>query len=270
MAMAHEIDYKLYGDDMQLVEIELDGSESVLAEAGAMMYMDDKIEMETIMGDGSNKSHGKGFMGKLIGAGKRAITGEGLFMTLFTNRVGGKAHVAFAAPYPGKIIPQDLARFNGCLICQKDAFLCAAQGVSIDIHIQRKIGAGFFGGEGFIMQKIEGDGMLFLHAGGTIVKKDLQAGEILKLDTGCLVAMTSDIYYDVQFVGDIKSGIFGGEGLFLATLKGPGSVWLQSLPFSRMADRIYSAAKGGGEGETKGMNNPLEELAGIANLLGKE
>lgn len=270
MTKAHEIDYKLYGDDMQFVEIELDGSESVLAEAGAMMYMDDKIGMETIFGDGSNKSHGKGFMGKLIGAGKRAITGEGLFMTLFTNNAGGKAHVAFAAPYPGKIISADLADYNGCLICQKDAFLCAAKGISIDIHIQKKIGVGFFGGEGFIMQKIEGDGMAFLHAGGTIIKKELQTGETLKLDTGCLVAMTSDIHYDVQFAGDIKTGIFGGEGLFLATLKGPGSVWLQSLPFSRMADRIYSAAKGGNKGETKGMSNPLEELAGIANLLGRD
>ncbi|MBF4693714.1 TIGR00266 family protein [Fusibacter ferrireducens] len=270
MAGARKMDYLLYGDDMQFVEIELNRSEGVLAEAGAMMYMDDKVQMETIFGDGSNKGHGKGFMGKLIGAGKRAVTGEGIFMTLFTNRGESKAHVAFAAPYPGKIISANLADYNGCLICQKDAFLCAAKGISIDIHIQKKIGVGFFGGEGFIMQKIEGDGMAFLHAGGTIIKKELQAGEILKLDTGCLVAMTSGINYDVQFAGDIKTGIFGGEGLFLATLQGPGLVWLQSLPFSRMADRIYSAAKSGHKGETKGLNNPLEELAGIANLLGRD
>ncbi len=270
MTKAHEIDYKLYGDDMQFVEIELDASESVIAEAGAMMYMDEKIKMESILGDGSNKSHGKGFVGKLIGAGKRAITGEGIFMTLFTNNGVGKSSVAFAAPYPGKIISANLVDYNGCLICQKDAFLCAAKGISIDIYIQKKIGVGFFGGEGFIMQKIEGDGMAFLHAGGTIVKRELKNGETLILDTGCLVAMTADVQYDVQFTGDIKTGIFGGEGLFLATLKGPGSVWLQSLPFSRMADRIYSAARGGSKGETKGMNNPLEELAGIANLLGRD
>lgn len=270
MTMAHEIDFKLYGDDMQFVEIELDGGESVLAEAGAMMYMDEKIKMETIFGDGSGKSHGKGLMGKLMGAGKRVITGEGLFMTVFTNSMGGKAHVAFAAPYPGKIISAELSDFNGCLICQKDAFLCAAKGISLDIHIQKKIGAGFFGGEGFIMQKLEGDGMVFLHAGGTIIKKDLQAGEMLKIDTGCLVAMTSTVDYDVQFAGDIKSGIFGGEGLFLATLKGPGSIWLQSLPFSRMADKIYSASRGGSKGESKGFNNPLEELSGLTNLFGRD
>ena len=270
MAKAHEIDFQLYGDDMQFVEIELDRDESVLAEAGAMMYMDDSIGMETIFGDGSGKNHGKGLMGKLIGAGKRVITGEGLFMTLFTNQAGGKAHVAFAAPYPGKIIPCDLSKFGGRLICQKDAFLCAAKGVSIDLHLQKKIGVGFFGGEGFIMQKLEGDGMTFLHAGGTIIKKELQPGEMLKIDTGCLVAMTSDVTYDVQFAGDIKSGIFGGEGLFLATLRGPGSVWLQSLPFSRMADKVYSAARGSKKGESKGFNNPLEELSGITNLFGRD
>lgn len=269
MKRSHEIDFKLYGDDMQFVEIELDNSESVLAEAGAMMYMDEKIGMETIFGDGSGKKHGKGLMGKLIGAGKRVITGEGLFMTVFTNNAGGKAHVAFAAPYPGKIIPFDLNDFNGTIICQKDAFLCATKGVSIGIHMQKKIGAGFFGGEGFIMQKLEGDGMAFLHAGGTIIRKDLRAGEMLKIDTGCLVAMSASVDYDVQFAGDIKSGLFGGEGLFLATLKGEGTVWLQSLPFSRMADKIYSAAGSGKKGETKGMNNPLEELSGLANLFGK-
>ncbi|WP_206459108.1 TIGR00266 family protein [Anaerovorax sp. IOR16] len=271
MTKVHDIDFKLYGDDMQFVEIELDGGESVLAEAGAMMYMDEKIVMETIFGDGSEKNQGKGLMGKIIGAGKRAITGEGIFMTVFSNMQEGKAHVSFAAPYPGKIIPANLSEFGGSLICQKDAFLCAAKGISIDIHLQKKIGAGFFGGEGFIMQKLEGDGMAFLHAGGTIIKKNLQPGEILKIDTGCLVAMTSDVDYDVQFTGDIKSGLFGGEGLFLATLRGPGSVWLQSLPFSRMADRIYSAARGkGSKGETKGLNNPIEELSGLTNLFGRD
>ncbi|WP_027400013.1 TIGR00266 family protein [Anaerovorax odorimutans] len=271
MEKVHKIDFILYGDDMQFVEIELDRGESVLAEAGAMMYMDEKIVMETIFGDGSEKNQSKGIMEKLIGAGKRAITGEGIFMTMFSNIKEGKARVAFAAPYPGKIISADLSEFGGKLICQKDAFLCAAKGISIDIHFQKKIGVGFFGGEGFIMQKLEGNGMAFLHAGGTIIKKDLQQGEVLRIDTGCLVAMTSDVDYDVQFAGDIKSGLFGGEGLFLATLKGPGSVWLQSLPFSRMADRVYSAAGGrGNKGETKGINNPLEELSGLANLFGRD
>ncbi|AFS78239.1 hypothetical protein DUF124 [Gottschalkia acidurici 9a] len=243
MSIAHEIDYKIYGDDMQFVEIELDPQESVIAEAGAMMYMDDKIQMETIFGDGS-RNESRGLMGKLMGAGKRLITGESLFMTVFSNVAQGKAHVAFAAPYPGKIIPIDLAQLGGELICQKDAFLCSAKGVSIGIHFNKKIGTGFFGGEGFIMQKLEGDGFAFLHAGGTIIRKDLNVGEVLRLDTGCLVAMTSTVQYDISFTGDIKSGLFGGEGLFLATLKGPGSVWLQSLPFSRMADRIYIAARG--------------------------
>ena len=266
--MAHEIEFKLYGDDMQFVEIELDGGESVLAEAGAMMYKDETVGMETIFGDGSDKNQGKGLMGKLMGAGKRVITGEGLFMTVFTNKAAGKAHVAFSAPYPGKIIPVYLREFGGCLICQKDAFLCAEKGVSIDIALQKKLGVGFFGGEGFIMQKLEGDGLIFMHAGGTIIKKDLQPGQVMQIDTGCLVAMTASVNYDVQFAGDIKSGLFGGEGLFLATLRGPGSVWLQSLPFSRMADKIYSAA-GGNKGEKKGFNNPLEELSGLTNLFGR-
>ncbi len=270
MTKAHEIEYKLFGDDMQFVEIELDGGESVVAEAGAMMYMDGTISMETIFGDGSSKNQGKGLMGKLMGAGKRVITGEGLFMTVFTNTAGEKAHAAFAAPYPGKIMPADLTEFGGSLICQKDAFLCAAKGISIDIHLQKKIGVGFFGGEGFIMQKLEGDGLAFLHAGGTIIRKELQPNQVLKLDTGCLVAMTANVDYDVEFAGSIKSGLFGGEGLFLATLKGPGTVWLQSLPFSRMADKIYSAARGGNKGETKGFNNPLDELAGLTNLFGRD
>lgn len=266
---AHEVEYTLYGDDMQYVEIQLDPGESVLAEAGGMMYMDDKIAMESIFGDGSGKNEGKGFMGKLMGAGKRLVTGEGLFMTLFTNTQSGIGRVAFAAPYPGKIIPVDLNEMGGTLICQKDAFLCAAKGVAIDIHLQKKIGTGFFGGEGFIMQKLEGDGLAFLHAGGTIGKMELESGQRIKLDTGCLVAMNASVNYDVEFVGDIKSGLFGGEGLFFATLTGPGTVWVQSLPFSRMADKIYSAA-GSSKGESKGMNNPLGELSGLADLFGRD
>ena len=270
MAKSHEVDYQLYGDDMQFVEVELDPGETVLAEAGAMMYMDESIGMETIFGDGSGQDKGKGLMGKLMGAGKRLVTGEGLFMTTFTNKNAGKAHVAFAAPYPGKIIATDLDVYGGTLICQKDAFLCAAKGVAIDLHLQKKIGAGFFGGEGFILQKLVGDGMIFLHAGGTIQKKTLTAGQSLRIDTGCLVAFTQGIDFDIQFTGDIKSSLFGGEGLFLGTLKGEGTVWLQSLPFSRMADRVYAAAGSGSKGETKGMNNPLSELSGLSDLFNRD
>lgn len=270
MKKAHEVDYQLFGDDMQFVEIELDGGETVLAEAGAMMYMDERIKMETIFGDGSGRNEGKGLMGKLMGAGKRLLTGEGLFMTTFTNTEAGKAHVAFAAPYPGSVIPVDLSEMNGKLICQKDAFLCAAKGVSVGIHFQKKLQAGFFGGEGFIMQKLEGDGMTFLHAGGTIIKKKLSYGDTLKIDTGCLVAMTEGIDFDIQFASDVKSAIFGGEGIFLGSLRGEGEVWLQSLPFSRMADRVISASKGS-KGETKrGVSNGVEELAGLANLFGRD
>lgn len=269
MGSAHEVDYKLYGDDMQFVEIELDGGESVLAEAGSMMYMDHKIQMETIFGDGSGKEAGKGLMGKLMGAGKRLLTGEGLFMTVFTNQMDGKAHVAFAAPYPGSIIPVDLDAVRGTLICQKDAFLCAAKGVSVGIHMQKKLGTGFFGGEGFIMQKLEGDGLVFLHAGGTIYKKTLVPGEPLRIDTGCLVAMTSGVNFDIQFTGDIKSSIFGGEGLFLGTLSGQGEVWLQSLPFSRMANRVYAAAHGS-KGESKASSSGLGELANLADIFGNK
>ena len=233
----HEIDYKLYGDDMQFVEVELDPSETVIAEAGSLMMMDDQIRMETIFGDGSTKQTG-GIMGKLIGAGKRLVTGESLFMTTFTNEGTGKKHVSFASPYPGKIIPMDLSELNGELICQKDAFLAAAKGVSVGIALQRRIGTGFFGGEGFIMQKLEGDGLAFVHAGGTIHRRDLKSGEILRVDTGCLVAMTGNIDYDIEYVGGIKTALFGGEGLFFATLRGPGTVWIQSLPFSRLASRV--------------------------------
>ncbi|MGC4376969.1 TIGR00266 family protein [Fictibacillus sp. Mic-4] len=237
----HEIDYKLYGDDMQFVEVELDPDETVIAEAGALMMMDQDIRMETIFGDGTNQG---GFMGKLFGAGKRLLTGESLFMTTFTNVGTGKKHVSFAAPYPGKIVPMDLSEYDGKIICQKDSFLAAAKGVSVGIEFQRKIGTGFFGGEGFIMQKLEGDGMAFVHAGGTIIEKELQAGDMLRVDTGCLVAMTKDVDYSIEFVKGVKTMLFGGEGLFFATLRGPGKVWVQSLPFSRLASRVVAAIPG--------------------------
>ncbi|MCX7711233.1 MAG: TIGR00266 family protein [Clostridia bacterium] len=258
--MSHEIDYKIIGAEMQIVEVELDPRESVIAEAGAMMFMESGIQMETIFGDGSDQGQsGGGLMGKLMGAGKRLITGESLFMTMYTNHGGGKQKVAFAAPYPGKIIPMDLRNFNNTIICQKDSFLCAARGVSVGIDFNRKIGVGLFGGEGFIMQKLEGDGLAFVHAGGMIVKKDLMPGEMLRVDTGCLVALTRSVHYDIQFVKGIKSAIFGGEGLFFATLTGPGTVWLQSIPFSRLAARInQTAPTGKGEGSI---------LGGLGNLL---
>ncbi|CAG7645376.1 hypothetical protein PAESOLCIP111_04933 [Paenibacillus solanacearum] len=256
---AHEIDYRISGTEMQYVEIELDPGESVVAEAGSMMMMDQNIQMETIFGDGSNQ--GSGLMGKLFGAGKRLLTGESLFMTLFTNRGRGKESVSFASPYPGRILPMDLTTLDGKLICQKDSFLCAAKGVSIGIDFQRKLGAGFFGGEGFIMQKIEGDGLAFVHAGGAICERVLQPGEMIRVDTGCLVAMTQDIDYDIEFVKGIKTALFGGEGLFFATLRGPGRVWIQSLPFSRLADRVISAAGPGGRKEEGSI------LGGLGNLL---
>ncbi|MDQ0246008.1 uncharacterized protein (TIGR00266 family) [Bacillus fengqiuensis] len=251
---SHEIDYFLHGDDMQFVEIELDPHESVIAEAGGMMMMEEGIEMETIFGDGA-QSGPKGLFGKLMGAGKRVLTGESLFMTVFTNQGAGKRRVSFASPYPGKIIPMDLSELHGKVICQKDAFLCAAKGVSVGIDFQRRLGTGFFGGEGFIMQKLEGDGLAFLHAGGTIYKRELRPGEMLRIDTGCLVAMTKDIDYNIEYVGKVKTALFGGEGLFYATLRGPGTVWVQSLPFSRLADRIFANAPGGkstGEGSMLG------------------
>ncbi len=234
---SHEIDYKLHGHDMQFVEIELDKGESVVAEAGSMMMMDEHISMETIFGDGSKKGGSK-----LFGAAKRVLTGESLFMTSFTNTSNNRKKVSFASPYPGKIIPIDLSEMNGKLICQKDSFLCAAKGVSIGIDFRKKLGVGFFGGEGFILQKLEGDGLCFIHAGGTIIKKELMPGEKLKVDTGCLVAMTKDIKYDIEFIGGIKNSLFGGEGLFFATLTGPGYVWIQSLPFSRLASRVLASA----------------------------
>ncbi|MGN1402668.1 MAG: TIGR00266 family protein [Bacillus sp. (in: firmicutes)] len=257
----HEIDFKLYGDDMQFVEVELDPQETVVAEAGSLMMMEDGIEMETIFGDGSSK--GSGLMGKLFSAGKRVLTGESLFMTTFTNTGIGKKHVSFASPYPGKIIPMDLSEYDNKIICQKDAFLAAAKGVNVGIEFQRKIGAGFFGGEGFIMQKLEGDGLSFIHAGGTIVKKELAPGEILRVDTGCLVAMTGSVDYNIETVKGIKTALFGGEGLFFATLRGPGTVWIQSLPFSRLASRVFAAAPGKGGSKDEG-----SVAGGLFDLLG--
>ena len=242
----HEIDYKIHGDDMQFVEIELDPSEAVVAEAGGMMFMDDGIAMETIFGDGSQRNNG--FMGALMGAGKRLLTGESLFMTVFQNQGTGKKRVAFGAPYPGKIAPMHLTALGGELIAQKDSFLCAAKGVSVGIAFQRRLGAGLFGGEGFIMQRLTGDGWAFVHAGGTLYERELTAGEILRVDTGCIVAFQSSIHYDIQMVGGIKTALFGGEGLFFATLRGPGRIWLQSLPFSRLAGRIIAAAPQTGRG----------------------
>ncbi|MGX4585125.1 TIGR00266 family protein [Paenibacillus chitinolyticus] len=254
---AHEIDYIIRGGEMQYVEIELDPQESVIAEAGSMMMMEGNIGMETIFGDGSGG--GRGLMGKLMGAGKRLLTGESLFMTVYTNNGRGKEHVTFAAPYPGKIIPMDLHALGGKLICQKDSFLCAAKGVSIGIELQRKLGAGFFGGEGFVMQKLEGDGLGFVHACGSILERELQPGEVLRVDTGCFVAMTPDVQYDIEFVKGIKTAVFGGEGLFFVTLRGPGKVWLQSLPFSRLAERVLGGAiRGKEEGSV---------LGGLGNLF---
>ena len=260
--VADDIDFTIYGEDMQYVEIELDPGESAVAEAGAMMFKDSVIQFETVFGDGSEQQS-RGFMDKLVGAGKRLITGESLFTTVFTHSgATGKARVGFAAPYPGSIIPLTLANMSGKLICQKDSFLCAAKGVQIGIHFQKKILTGLFGGEGFIMQKLEGDGLVFLHAGGTIREQELAPGETLQVDTGCLVALTDTITYDVQKAGGIKSMIFGGEGLFLAHVTGPGHVWLQSLPFSRMAGRMLAAApsQGGSKGEGS-------ILGGLGNLL---
>ncbi|MEG6586900.1 TIGR00266 family protein [Dendrosporobacter sp. 1207_IL3150] len=247
---ADEVDYKIYGSEMQFVEVELDPGESVIAEAGAMMYKESYISMDTIFGDGS-KNTGGGFINKLMGAGKRLLTGESLFMTVFTHQGKDKAKVAFAAPYPGNIVPVNLLDIGGSIICQKDSFLCAAKGVSVSIFFQRKIMTGLFGGEGFIMQKLEGDGMAFLHAGGTIVERKLKTGEVLHADTGCIVCFEPSVDFDIQQAGNIKTALFGGEGMFFATLRGPGKVWLQSMPFSRLAGRMLNAApqRGGSRGE---------------------
>lgn len=254
---AHEIDFEIYGDDMQFVEVELDPQETAIAEAGAMMYMEQGIEMQTIFGDGS-KEH-EGVMSKIFGAGKRVLTGESLFMTAYTNTGPGKRHVAFGAPYPGRIVPIDLQEAGGEMICQKDAFLAAAKGVSVSIAFQRKLGAGFFGGEGFILQRLQGTGYAFVHAGGSIIEKSLKPGEMLRVDTGCLVAMEPGVGYDIEFVGGIKTAFFGGEGLFFATVTGPGRVWLQSLPFSRLADKIIASAPRTG-GQRKGEGSVLGAL----------
>jgi len=259
---AHEIDFRILGSEMQFVEVELDPGESAVAEAGSMMYMTPGIQMETVFGDGSHQQQRSGVMGALLGAGKRLLTGESLFITVFTNQGSGKQQVAFAAPYPGKILAMDLKQLGGTLICQKDSFLCAARGVSIGIAFQRKIGVGLFGGEGFIMQRLEGDGLTFCHAGGTVHPVDLAAGQTLRVDTGCLVALQPSVAYDIQYVGKIKTALFGGEGLFFAALSGPGRVWLQSLPLSRMADRIYKAAPAAG-GSRVGEGSVLGSLGGL-------
>lgn len=259
---AHEIDYQIFGDEMQYVEIELDPQEIVIAEAGSFMMMENGIQMETIFGDGSQQQ-GSGLFGKLLSAGKRVLIGESLFMTAFINQNSSKSKVSFAAPYPGKIVAIDLMQFGGRFICQKNSFLCAAKGVSVGIEFSKKLGPGFFGGEGFIMEKLEGDGMVFVHSGGTLAKKDLADGEILKVDTGCIVGFTKEVDYDIEFIGGIKNSLFGGEGLFYATLRGPGTVYVQSLPFSRLADRIIaSAPKAGGSSREEG-----SILGGLGNLL---
>jgi uncharacterized protein (TIGR00266 family) len=258
----HDIDYHIHGEEMQFVEIELDPMETVIAEAGSFMMMDDGIEMATIFGDGS-QSEGSGLFGKLLSAGKRLITGESLFMTAYTHAGDGKKRASFAAPYPGKIIPLDLSQLDGKIICQKDAFLCAAKGVSVGIEFSQKLGRGFFGGEGFIMQKLEGDGMAFVHAGGSIIEKKLELGEVLKIDTGCLVAFTRDVDYDIEMVRGVRNVIFGGEGIFFARLEGPGTVWIQSLPFSRLADRVLQASRHYG----KGGKDEGSILGTLGNLL---
>jgi len=245
------IDFEIIGNDMQYVEIELDPQEAAVGEAGMMMFMQDGIELETVFGDSSKSS--SNFIGKLVGAGKRLLTGESLFTTIYANTAPGKRKVAFAAPYPGKIVAVDLRQIGGTLLCQKDAFLCAAKGASLGIALQQRLGVGFFGGEGFILQKLEGDGMVFLHAGGTVIEKTLASGEILRVDTGCIAAMQPSVELDIQYVGKIKTALFGGEGLFHARLTGPGRVWLQTLPFSRLANRVLAAApKAGGKQTEEG------------------
>jgi uncharacterized protein (TIGR00266 family) len=259
MRTNHEIDYKIYGEEMQYVEIELDPNETAIAESGAFMMMDDGIQMATMFGDGSKPQ--QGLLGKLMSAGKRMLTGESLFMTAFTNLGQGKKRVSFASPYPGKIIALDLQELGGKIVAQKDAFLCAAKGVSVGIEFQRKLGTGLFGGEGFIMEKLEGDGMAFVHAGGHVFERILQPGEVLRVDTGCLVAYTQTVDYDIQFVGGIKNTLFGGEGLFFATLRGPGKVWIQTLPISRLASRVLTYGSAGGRKEEGSI------LGGLGNML---
>jgi uncharacterized protein (TIGR00266 family) len=258
------VDYEIKGSEMQFVEVELDPGEAAVGEAGSMMFMDAGVTMEAVFGDGSQKSGG--LWGALVGAGKRLITGENMFTTVYLNQTSQKRRIAFAAPFPGKIVPVDLRSVGGMLIAQKDSFLCAARGVSIGLHFQQRLSVGFFGGEGFVMQRLEGDGMAFVHAGGTVVRRDLQAGETVLVDTGCVVAHTQGVNFEIQYVGKIKTALFGGEGLFLAKLSGPGQVWLQSLPFSRLASRVFAAApQAGGRGREEG--SVLGGFAG-AGLLG--
>lgn len=258
------IDYDIRGAEMQFVEIELDPGEAAIGEAGSMMFMDAGIGMDTVFGDGSAQQGG--FFGKLLGAGKRLVTGESLFTTVYTNATQAKQRVAFAAPYPGRILPMDLRQLGGTLVCQKDAFLCAARGVSLGIALQQRLSTGFFGGEGFIMQKLEGDGMAFVHAGGTVVRRELQHGAApLLVDTGCVVAYTPGVNFEIQYVGKIKTALFGGEGLFFARLSGSGTVWLQSLPFSRLASRVFAAAPQRGGAREEG--SVLGGMAG-GSLLG--
>jgi uncharacterized protein (TIGR00266 family) len=259
------VDYEIKGAEMQFVEVELDPGEAAVGEAGSMMFMDAGIAMDTVFGDGSQSSGGSGLLGKLLGAGKRLVTGESLFTTVYTNQGTTKLRVAFAAPYPGKIMAMDLRQLGGTLICQKDAFLCAARGVSLGIFFQQKLSVGFFGGEGFVMQKLEGDGLAFVHAGGTVVKRELRAGQTLLIDTGCIVALTPNVSFEIQYVGKIKTALFGGEGLFFAKCTGPGTVWLQSLPFSRLASRVFAAAPQRGGSKEEG--SVLGGLA-VGGLLG--
>jgi uncharacterized protein (TIGR00266 family) len=264
MPTMHEIDYEILGDDMQFVKIELDPGEAVVGEAGAMMYIEDGIAMQTIFGDGSQQPGSGGFMNALLGAGKRLLVGESLFMTVFQNQGQGKKKAAFAAPYPGKIVPMNLGELGGELLAQKDSFLCAAKGVSVGIAFTKRFGAGLFGGEGFILERLQGDGWAFVHAGGTMEEITLAAGQLLRVDTGCIVAMQKDVDYDIQMVGGLKSMIFGGEGMFLATLTGRGTVWLQSLPFSRLSDRILANAPAAG-GSSTGEGSVL---GGLGRMLG--
>jgi uncharacterized protein (TIGR00266 family) len=266
MAMAMDVlDYEIKGAEMQFVEVELDPGEAAVGEAGSLMFMDAGVDMDTVFGDG-RQNVGGGLFGKLLGAGKRLVTGESIFTTVYTNPTSRKLRVAFAAPFPGKILPMDLRQLGGVLICQKDSFLCAARGVSLGIALQQKLSVGFFGGEGFIMQKLEGDGLAFVHAGGTVVKRELQAGQTLMVDTGCVVAYTPNVSFEIQYVGKVKTALFGGEGLFFAKMSGPGTIWLQSLPFSRLASRVFAAApqRGGSREESGGL------LGGLAagGLLG--
>lgn len=258
------IDYEIFGNEMQYVEVELDPGEAAVGEAGAMMYMQDGIEMDTVFGDGSAQQ--SGLMGKLLGAGKRLLTGESLFTTIYHNEGAGKRRVAFAAPYPGKIVPVDLSTLGGTLICQKDSFLCAAKGVALGIAFQKKIGVGLFGGEGFIMQKLDGDGMAFVHAGGTLMERTLAPGETLRVDTGCVVAFQPSVDFDIQYAGKIKTALFGGEGLFFAMLRGPGKIWLQSLPLSRLADRIVMSSRAAG-GRAREEGSLLGGI-GLGGLIG--